>query len=217
MKDNMPQVARYWNDIASNFDAIYSGEKSAFGRAMDKWLRKDIYQRYDWVMEKSGNVRGKSVCDLGCGSGRFVAGLAKKGAAKVTGVDIAPDMIKLASQLVEKEGVGDVCNLIVSDLLNWKADQQYDLSIAIGFWDYIQHPPQRLRIIRQATRGTFLSAWPRLWTWRMPTRKVRLAVDGCPVYFFRKGQIRKMLKEAGFEMVSCQVVGKLYCVEARPI
>ncbi len=51
----------------------------------------------------------------------------------------------------------------------------------------------------------------------MPIRKIRLKVDGCPVYFFRKGQIRKLLKEAGFEMVSCEVVGKLYCVEARPI
>ena len=217
MKDNMPQVARYWNDIAANFDAIYSGEKSAFGRALDKWLRKDIYQRFDWVMQKSGDVRGKTVCDLGCGSGRFVAALAKKGAKTVTGVDIAPDMVKLATQLVEKEGVSEVCNLHVSDLLNWKPDQQYDIAIAIGFWDYIAHPPERLSIIRQATRGTFLSAWPRLWTWRMPIRKIRLKVDGCPVYFFRKGQIRKLLKDAGFEMVSCEVVGKLYCVEARPI
>ena len=217
MKDNMPQVARYWNDIAANFDAIYSGEKSAFGRALDKWLRKDIYQRFDWVMQKSGDVRGKTVCDLGCGSGRFVAALAKKGAKTVTGVDIAPDMVKLATQLVEKEGVSQVCNLHVSDLLNWKPDQQYDIAIAIGFWDYIAHPPERLSIIRQATRGTFLSAWPRLWTWRMPIRKIRLKVDGCPVYFFRKGQIRTLLKDAGFEMVSCEVVGKLYCVEARPI
>ena len=46
MKDTMPQVARYWNDIAQDFDAIYSGKKGAFGRMLDQWLRKDIYQRY---------------------------------------------------------------------------------------------------------------------------------------------------------------------------
>ena len=64
MKDNMPQVARYWNDIAADFDAIYSGEKNSVARALDHWLRKDIYQRFDWVMQKSGDVRGKAICDL---------------------------------------------------------------------------------------------------------------------------------------------------------
>ena len=216
MKDDMPQVARYWNDIAADFDAIYSGNKSAFGRALDRWLRRDIYQRFDWVMQKAGEVRGKTVCDLGCGSGRFVTALARKG-AQVTGVDIAPDMLKLASELAARDGVADRCTFVHADLLNWKTDQTYDLAIAIGFWDYIADPPNRLRVIRQVTRGTFLSAWPRFWTWRMPVRKLRLTASGCPVYFFSRSQVIRLIGEAGFEVVSCQVVGKLFCVEARPV
>ena len=210
-------MARYWNDIAADFDAIYSGEKNSVARALDHWLRKDIYQRFDWVMQKSGDVRGKAICDLGCGSGRFVTALAKNGAAQVTGVDIAPDMLKLAAQLAEKAGVSHACNFIRSDLLDWKTDQVFDIAIAIGFWDYIADPPGRLRIIRKATRGTFLSAWPRFWTWRMPIRKVRLSLGGCPVYFFRKPQVYRLLEQSGFEVVSCEVIGKLYCVEARPV
>ena len=47
----MPQVARFWNDIASDFDAIYTGNnKSGFSRTLDRIFRKDIYQRFDWVM-----------------------------------------------------------------------------------------------------------------------------------------------------------------------
>ena len=61
-KDTMPQVAKYWNDIAQDFDAIYSGKKSAFARFLDQWLRKDIYQRFDWVMEQAGDIKGKTVC-----------------------------------------------------------------------------------------------------------------------------------------------------------
>ena len=216
MKDNMPQVARYWNNIAADFDAIYSGNKSGFARAMDRWLRKDMYQRFDWVMNKTGDVRGKTICDLGCGSGRFVAALAAKGAT-VTGVDIAPDMLKLASRMVEREGVSHLCNLVHSDLLDWKTDQRFDIAIAIGFWDYIADPYARLRVIRKATRGTFLSAWPRFWTWRMPVRKLRLTTLGCPVYFFRRSQVLRMLEETGFQVVSCEVLGKLLCIEARPV
>ena len=218
MKDNMPQVARFWNDIASDFDKIYTGNKSGIGRALDKWLREDIYQRFDWVMEKSGDVRGKRICDIGCGSGRFVTEFAKNGAAHVTGVDVAPEMLKLAKNLVAQDGVEGACDFVLTDVLNWKTDQKFDTTIAIGFWDYIMQPPERLRNIRSITTGQFLSAWPRFWTWRMPVRKVRLQyIQGCPVYFFRKPQIYKMLEDAGFRVVSCEAVGKLFCVDARPI
>jgi SAM-dependent methyltransferase len=217
-QDNMPQVARFWNTIAAEFDAIYTGEnKSGFSRFLDRFFRKDIYQRFDWVMEKCGDIRGKTICDIGCGSGRFVTEFAKRGAGHVTGVDVAPDMLKLAKSLVERDGVADKCDFALSDVLNWKTDRKFDITIAIGFWDYIQDPPERLRLIRNLTNETFLSAWPRFWTWRMPVRKVRLQfIRGCPVYFFRKPKVFAMLESAGFEVVSCETIGKLFCVEARP-
>jgi len=214
----MPQVARFWNDIASEFDSIYTGKgKSAFSRFLDQYFRRDIYERFEWVMEKCGDVRGKTICDIGCGSGRFVTEFAKRGAEHVTGVDVAPDMLKLARALVEQDGTAGQCDFVESDVLNWKTDRQFDTTIAIGFWDYIMEPPERLRLIRRMTKEKFLSAWPRYWTWRMPVRKVRLQyIRGCPVYFFRKPQVYKMLEDAGFEVLSCQTVGKLFCVDSRP-
>lgn len=218
-QDTMPQVARFWNAIAEEFDSIYTGKnKSAFARGLDKWFRSDIYQRFDWVMERSGNVKGKTICDIGCGSGRFVTELVKRGAGHATGVDVAPEMLRLARDIVAKDGTADRTDFVEADIIDWKTDQVYDITIAIGFWDYIMDPPERLRRIRKITKGTFLSAWPRFWTWRMPVRKVRLQyVRGCPVYFFRRPQIEKMMRESGFEVVRCETVGKLFCVEARPI
>jgi len=216
-KDTMPQVASYWNAIAEDFDAIYTGRnKSSLSRFLDRTLRKDIYGRYEWVMQRSGDVKGKTICDIGCGSGRFAATFARNGAA-VTGIDVAPEMIRLASALAASEGVAASCEFHVSDILHWKSEQVFDETIAIGFWDYIADPPQRLRLIRGITREKFLSAWPRFWTWRMPVRRVRLGISGCPVYFFRKAQVVRMLQEAGFEVQRVDVVGKLFCVEARPV
>jgi SAM-dependent methyltransferase len=217
MKDTREQVATFWNNIAHDFDAIYSGKKSPFARMLDRMLRKDIYQRFDWVMERAGDIRGKTVCDVGCGSGRFVNELARRGASQIVGVDVAPEMLKLSRELVTQSGVGKICEFVHSDVLDWKTDKVFDLTIAIGFWDYIPEPVERLRLIRGMTSGKFLSAWPRFWTWRMPIRKVRLKVMGCPVYFFRKQHVFSMLKEAGFQVERCDVVGKLFCVESRPI
>jgi 2-polyprenyl-3-methyl-5-hydroxy-6-metoxy-1,4-benzoquinol methylase len=216
-QDNMPQVSRFWNAIAAEFDAIYTGEnKSAFSRLLDRVFRQDIYQRFDWVMQTCGDVHGKTLADIGCGSGRFVTELARRGAAHVTGVDVAPEMLKLAQALVEKDGVSEKCDFVLNDVLNWRTEQKFDTTIAIGFWDYIQDPPERLRLIRNLTKDTFLSAWPRFWTWRMPVRKVRLQyIRGCPVYFFREPEVYRMLEGAGFQVVNCQTIGKLFCVEAR--
>jgi SAM-dependent methyltransferase len=215
--DNMPQVKQFWNDVAHQFDAIYTGEKGLVARSLDKWLRRDIYQRFDWVMERSGDVHGMQICDVGCGSGRFVTALAQRGAAHVTGIDIAPEMLTLARQLTTKDGVIGRCTFINTDVIDWRTQEKFDETIAIGFWDYIAEPKSRLDVIRSITKGRFLSAWPRAGTWRVPIRKVRLGALGCPVYFFRKDDVYRMLQDAGFRVDSCEVIGQLFCVAATAV
>ena len=213
------QIAKYWNDIANEFDAIYTGNKSPIARSLDRWLRRDIYQRFDWVMREAGSVaelRGMTICDIGCGSGRFVTSLAKRG-AYVTGVDFAPEMLKLAAQLAEKQGVADRCKYVLRDVLDWKTNERFDLVIAIGFWDYIADPLPRLQVIRGLTKTTFLSAWPRAATLRSAIRKVRLRVDGCPVYFFTLPQVEDYLKRAGFRVEAHEVLGQLFCVRSTAV
>jgi len=46
----------------------------------------------------SGDIKGKTVFDLGCGSGRLAVGAALLGAKKVVGVDIDKAVIKLAEE-----------------------------------------------------------------------------------------------------------------------
>jgi SAM-dependent methyltransferase len=212
------KVAEYWNHVAQDFDAIYTGkDKSGVARALDKWLRRDIYERFDWVMRKSGNVKDKTICDIGCGSGRFVASLAKMGASRVMGVDVAPEMLKLARELAAKEGVAGRTDFAQMDVIDWNRSDMFDETIAIGFWDYFADPTPRLKMIRKMTRERFLSAWPRLWTWRAPVRKVRLTALGCPVYFFSKTEVYKYLEASGFKVISCETIGKLHCVDAVPV
>ncbi len=69
-QDTAARVASYWNDIADKFDSIYSGRKNPVARALDRWLRRDMFERFDWVMRKAGDVSKATVCDIGCGSGR---------------------------------------------------------------------------------------------------------------------------------------------------
>jgi SAM-dependent methyltransferase len=216
-QDIQAKVTDYWNKVACDFDAIYSGAKSPFRVALDRCFRKDMYQRFDWVMDRAGDVAGKRICDIGCGSGRFVSALARRGAGHITGVDVAPEMLRLARELVARDGVAHCCDFVRGDILDLEIDGTFDLTIAIGFWDYIADPTERLARIRRMTRGKFLSAWPRRWTWRAPVRKARLGLLGCPVYFFSRGDVRRIMRAAGFHVTREDVVGKLYCVDAEPV
>ena len=214
--DESRQIAQYWDTIAPAFDAIYTGKKNFVSRSLDRLLRKDMYQRFDWVMGKADELRPATVCDVGCGSGRFVSSLARRG-AQVTGIDFAPQMLTLARQLTESEGVAPRCKFVLTDVLDWKTDETFDMLIAIGFWDYVADPLPRLKVIRKLTNRTFLSAWPRTGTLRMAIRKMRLKAAGCPVYFWDRKQVENYLQQAGFAIESCEILGQLFCVQAKAI
>ena len=216
VQDEVQQIANYWDRIAPQFDAIYSGKKNPLARSLDRWLRRDIYERFDWVMRKAGDARNLTVCDVGCGSGRFVAALAQRG-ARVTGLDFAPQMLDLAGDLVKQTGVADRCNFVLSDILDWKTSDKFDLVIAIGFWDYVADPLERLKVIRGITRDRFLSAWPRAGMIRAAIRKRRLKVAGCPVYFWTHEQVEDYLTKAGFSIESSEIYGQLFCVQSKTV
>jgi len=216
VQDEARQVAEYWDRISPEFDSIYTGDKNPVARGLDKWLRRDMYERFHWVMRRAGDCRGQTICDIGCGSGRFVSALAQKG-GQVTGLDFAPTMLKLAQELVQRDGVADRCDFVLSDVLDWKTDRTFELVIAIGFWDYVADPLPRLQRVRSITRDRFLSAWPRAGTLRAMIRKARLKVAGCPVYFWTRPQVEDHLNRAGFRAASWEQHGQLYCVESKAI
>ncbi len=51
-----------------------------------------------------GNIRGKSILEIGCGGAQCGVAMAKKG-AKVTGIDISEEQLKFARNLAEKNKV----------------------------------------------------------------------------------------------------------------
>jgi SAM-dependent methyltransferase len=217
-QDPVPVVIDYWNRVACEFDSIYTGQgKSSFSRRLDRAFRRDIYQRWQWTMGAAGDLAGRSVIDVGCGPGRFATEFVKRGARRVVGLDTAPEMLRLARDVVRTDGTDHACEWVQSDILDYQTGETFDVSVAMGLWDYVADPRERLAAIRRVTTGRFLSSWPRLWTWRAPVRKIRLELlEGCPVYFFTRLQVERLLAENGFHVESCTVIGKLYCVDARP-
>jgi 2-polyprenyl-3-methyl-5-hydroxy-6-metoxy-1,4-benzoquinol methylase len=202
----------FWNSEADAFQRIYTHRKSRFANALDKYFRKDMYERYQFTIERCEPIKGRTFLDVGCGNALYSLELARRGAAKVVGIDIAEVMIGLCNQASKKEGLSDRCTFVQTDLLDYKPESTFDVSFGIGLFDYISDPLPVLKRMREVSTDKAITAFPRMWTWRAPVRKVRLARKGCDVFFYTKGQIEKLMKDAGFSRVEIVQVGKLYCV-----
>jgi putative methylase len=66
-----------------------------------------------------GDIDGKVVCDLGCGTGRLAIGAALLGAKRVIGVDIDPKALEVAAENARAAGV-DI-KLVKSDVEKFRA------------------------------------------------------------------------------------------------
>lgn len=216
MSKEIATQRRFWNNEADAFQRIYTHKKSTFANFLDRLFRKDMYERFKFTIESCKPIRNRTFLDVGCGNGLYSLELARRGAAQVVGIDISEVMIELCRESSGKEKLDGRCSFSQTDLLAYSPQSPFDVSFAIGLFDYISDPLPVLTSMRKVTRDRAIIAFPRFWTWRAPLRKLRLRIKGCEVFFYRKSRIRKLLQQAGFRRHDITKVGKLYCVVAYP-
>ena len=214
MNNEIQAQRAFWNSEADAFQRIYTHRKSRFANTLDQVFRKDMYERFTFTIANCEPIKDRTFLDVGCGNGLYSLELARKGAAKVTGIDIAEVMIDLCRKSSQDRNLADRCTFIQTDLLDYKPETTFDVSFGIGLFDYISDPLPVLKRMREVSTDKAIMAFPRLWTWRAPVRKVRLARKGCDVFFYSKARIEKLLQEAGFKRQEIVKVGKLYCCVA---
>ena len=216
MSNEIQAQRAFWNSEADAFQRIYTHRKSKFANTLDQLFRKDMYERFQFTIANCEPIEGRTFLDVGCGNALYSLELARKGAAKVVGIDIAEVMIGLCRKSAEEKNLSDRCTFLQTDLLEYNPESKFDVSFGIGLFDYISNPLPVLKKMREFSTDKAIMAFPRLWTWRAPVRKVRLGIKGCDVFFYSAARINNLLKEAGFSRHELTKVGKLYCVVAYP-
>jgi ubiquinone/menaquinone biosynthesis C-methylase UbiE len=214
--DPLVRQAEYWNREADAFHRIYSHQKSAWSAWLDRVFRRDMYERFDFAMRESAPIEGRTFLDVGCGSGVYCLELARRGAARVTGLDIAGAMLEMAGAAAEAEGLSTQCVFVRGDLFALRPAAPFDVTLGIGLFDYVADPLPLLRRMREVTTDRVVLSFPRVNTWRAPIRKVRLALRGCPVHFYTRRRVETLLPAANLRPLRIDRVGKLYCVVATP-
>ena len=192
-------VERYWHERARSFDRLY--KLPPLERLINRVFRRAIYQRYDLTFEHAGEVTGKRVLDAGSGSGRHAVEFARRGAAEVVGVDFAADMLALANAFAQAEGVADRCRFVRSDFDGFSDPQPFDVTIGIGFFDYVADPLKTLRHMRELTRGRVMASFPKPQFPRSQLRTRRYAARSVDIRYYAKDEIERLARDAGFRTI----------------
>jgi SAM-dependent methyltransferase len=214
MSGDLLKQENYWDREVEQFDSIYSHQKGAISKFLDSLFRWDMFKRFEYTMVHAEPVENRTFLDVGCGTGRYSLELARRNARRIVGIDISENMIEVCRRRAQEEHLSSRTDFIHSDLLEYDPAEPVDTCIGIGLFDYIKDPLPVLIKMRRCSRRSVILSFPRVWTWRAPVRKARLALRHCDVYFYSLRRIRALLDSAGFGRIEHEKVGQLYCVTA---
>ena len=210
-KQGNKNVELFFESYAKSFDAIYghNNKRSFIGRMNDRLFRKAMYSRFEKTISNINKNDINSILDVGCGSGRYCIEYLKFG-KHVLGIDLADEMIKIASDVC-KNGIlnGDI-ELVQGDYLNCEFDKKFDASVLMGLFDYISNPKVLLGKLKKDTNNIILGSFPKLWNIWTLQRLIRYRIRKCPIYFYTKIQIENMLNDLGMNNYEITDNGREY-------
>ena len=147
-----------------------------FAESYDRWYdtaKGEMYDRLekDTIKELLLNVNGKKLLDVGSGTGHWSQFFSEEGFT-VTGVDISPEMVKIAS----KKNVRNAL-FAITDAHNLPFENgTFDVSAAITSLEFVRNPAG---VIHEMVRCT-----------RQPNGKLILGVLNCCASINRKRKIK---------------------------
>lgn len=212
-------VQKYHDRVAGQYDQSY---EDGFWRWHDS-LTWDYLKPY---LPRDLSTR---IVDLGCGTGKWTAKLARSG-YRVTGVDISIKMLDQAQRKIESQGDVRRVDFHQADLCDLSALPQQEFSLAVAFGDPIgcaASPAKAMSQIRRilTDRGVLVASFDN----RLaaidyfldggdPKALVRFLKDGKTHWFtkdrserfevatFAPNDLKRLIEAAGFEVL--EMIGK---------
>jgi SAM-dependent methyltransferase len=186
------RVREHFRAKAFSFDALYDEE-----HALQRAVRPGLFARRELAIDVVREYDAPSVLDVGGGSGRVGEFALEAGASRYLDIDLSDTMLDLARERLER--FGEKVELVQGDFLTAPIDGPFDVSIAVGYFDYIENAGTHLRRIGELTSGSLVASFPR-WTWtKGPIRKIRYEmINNCPIFDYTETGLRTLLTDAGF-------------------
>ena len=201
------RAGRFFHGFADTFDSLYDGRRGPIWRLVDSTFRRDIIERFRLTFDRLGDLKDKTVLDIGCGSGVYLREALARGAARVIGVDAAPRMLELAKQRLDAAGHGGRYELLQGNYPLTEPVAHADCAIVMGVMDYVPDPVRFCRALGEQLKGGLAAiSFPSRHWLRSPIREVRYKLRNCPLYLYERRDIERVLQDAGLTAVHVEKI-----------
>ena len=116
-----------------------------FDRMAPRW-DADMIRHEDVIakiLDGAGVKPGVKVLDVACGTGVLIPDYLERQVARVTGVDIAPEMIRIASGKFPQEHVSFLCG----DVEDMALEDRYDVIMVYNAFPHFPEPERLVRVL----------------------------------------------------------------------
>jgi SAM-dependent methyltransferase len=205
------QTADFFHGYADDFNAIYSNRNGLFRSLINRTFRKSMHLRYVKSLEGCTPIVARTVLDVGCGPGHYSIALARRGAARVFGIDFAEGMIDLAREQAKRAGVGDTCEFQAGDFYKFEPAEPFDFVVVMGFMDYVREPEKLIERVVSLTRRKAFFSFPvagGILGWQRQLRYKRR----CPLYLYHLSDLERIFAPYQSERVDIEPISRDYFV-----
>ena len=186
-------VKTFFDNKTDKFCQIYKNPN-----LIDRIFRKSVLARFEKTFLECRANNYQSVLDIGCGSALLAIKLVQAG-MDVVGVDFSEEMVKTANSIYVDKDTSGKLEIKHADFANFDAGRRFDAVIALGFFDYIANPEVSLKKMFGLAKKEVIVSFPAAEDILSIQRKIRyLIFKKCPVYFYKKKQIERLVADCGF-------------------
>ena len=128
----------YWDNKIISWEKSYFDNKSNVSISLlekiaSKFRKPLIARKQNLLKIIQNEIKGKTICEFGCGTGDLINNILNLGAAKVYGLDISPKAVSLANKIYTNKKI----KFLVQDLSSSKKLPEANLYFGLGFIDYL--------------------------------------------------------------------------------
>lgn len=168
-------------------------EMAVLRRAINRVLAKGATESLQLTIQECRNIEGKKVLYMNCGTGHMVLQLARKGAS-VLGIDPSLRNTQVAILAAKKEKLQDKCQFICGDFSKLAFNGKFDITIALGIFDYARDPAFIIKKMRTITRGKCIMSFPARFAFQVPLRIIWSRSRNIPLNFYTKKELKYLFQ-----------------------
>jgi 2-polyprenyl-3-methyl-5-hydroxy-6-metoxy-1,4-benzoquinol methylase len=185
------------------YESIYQkGEKTYFSKFESGVNKSD---NDEVVLKNITEIEGKSVLDIGCGTGGLIHEIAKKGASHAYGIDYSKSAIKTAMGKYQLNN----CTYSNMDFNNWK--ESIDIIISCGTFEHMDEPWEMMRKVSNLLKqeGELILTCPHFYNirglvWITLQKLLNVPMSLTDVHSISPADMAKWAKDAGLKIVAVE-------------